>query len=340
MSSLADQAASNAGVVLSDYSRKIYAFPQTGCGWWGLGTVGGNPSRSWVNGSLQVRVVAHELGHGLGLYHSNSLDCGTTTLGTDCGAIEYGDVVDTMGGPIGFTPAAHYNAFQKERLGWLNSGLSPPIMTVTSSGTYTLGTYESLDPGPKALKILKSIDPSSGQKTWYYIEFRQPLGFDGFLASNSYVASYTNIPNGVILHTGSEWNGNSSYMLDLMPQTDTWWDPALAVGQIFADPNAGITLTPNWVGATGASVTVNLGSGITGTATTIAVSTDKASYTRNQTVSITASVGSGGSPVAKASVNFIVKKPNGTLVTANVVTGNNGNAVYKLRLTKTDPVGS
>jgi len=52
-------------------------------------------------------------------------------------------------------------------LGWLNAGVSPPMTTVGSSGTYTLGTYESLTSGPKVFKILKSIDPNTGQKTWY-----------------------------------------------------------------------------------------------------------------------------------------------------------------------------
>src|SRR2546427_8951703 len=67
ISSLADQAAASAGVVLSNYSRKVYAFPQTGCGWWGLGSVGGNPSLAWINGTIDLGVAAHELGHGLGL---------------------------------------------------------------------------------------------------------------------------------------------------------------------------------------------------------------------------------------------------------------------------------
>ncbi len=79
IASLADQAATNAGVVLSNYSHKVYAFPQTGCSWWGLSSVGGSPSQSWINGTLELGVTAHELGHGLGLWHSHSLDCGTVT---------------------------------------------------------------------------------------------------------------------------------------------------------------------------------------------------------------------------------------------------------------------
>ena len=79
VASLADQAAAAQGVNLSQYTRRIYAFPQSGgCSWWGLGTIGGNPSRAWINGSYAVKVVGHELGHNFGDYHSNSQPCETS----------------------------------------------------------------------------------------------------------------------------------------------------------------------------------------------------------------------------------------------------------------------
>ncbi len=127
----AKSAASAAGVNLSAYTRFIYAFPVNACTWWRLGTVGGSPTTAWINGDLLLDVTAHEMGHNLGLYHSHALECGTTTLGSSCSIIEYGDYVDVMGG---YHPG-HYNAFQKERLGWLNYGSSPPIMTVLANGT-------------------------------------------------------------------------------------------------------------------------------------------------------------------------------------------------------------
>jgi hypothetical protein len=333
ISSLADQAASNAGVVLSNYSRKVYAFPQTGCGWWGLGSVGGSPSRAWINGSLELGVAAHELGHGLGLYHSHSLDCGpTAVIGSSCATNEYGDIVDMMGA----SHSAHYNAFQKERLGWLNAGASPPITTVSSDGTYLLETYQSVGSGPKALKISKSIDPITGKQTWYYIESRQAIGFDGFLANEP----SQNVLNGVLVHTGTEGNGNSGYLLDMTPATPVyywWYDPALVVGQSFADPDTGVTMTTDWANGTGASVTVSFGAR---GPVAVTVATDQTSYTRNQSVSIMATVRSGSAPVANVAVNFIVKKSNGALVTGTATTGSNGTAVYKLRLTKKDPVGN
>jgi hypothetical protein len=246
LASQADQAATAAGVTLSSYSRRVYAFPQNACSWWGLGTVGGNPSRSWINGSLQLRVVAHEMGHNFGLWHSHALECGTTVLGPGCSSIEYGDTVDVMGATSG-----HFNAFQKERLGWLAYGSSPPIDTIGIDGTYWVDRYETLGATTKALKILKSTDAQTGKKTWYYVEYRQAVGFDGFLAGNG------NVLNGVVLHTGSESSGDTSYLLDLTPATSSWNDPALVVGQSFSDPDAGVTITAVSSDGTSAAVSVS-----------------------------------------------------------------------------------
>ena len=64
----ARSAATSAGVDLSTYRRFVYVFPRiAACSWAGLGTVGGNPSHAWINGILNMTIVAHEMGHNLGL---------------------------------------------------------------------------------------------------------------------------------------------------------------------------------------------------------------------------------------------------------------------------------
>ena len=237
IATLAEKAATASGVNVGAYPRRVYAFPQIGaCAWWGLGTVGGSPAQAWINGAYTLKVVSHELGHGFGLYHSHSEPCDPT----GCSIVEYGDDHDTMGNPS----ADHFNAFQKERLGWLNYGSSPAIQTVTASGSYAIDPYETISSGPKALKILQSTD-ASGYRTWYYVEARTTAGFDA------------DMPAGVVIHTGYEASGNSSYEWDVTPTTSTaTW--VLAPGQTYADPTTGMSISTASADSSGAIVDVTI----------------------------------------------------------------------------------
>jgi hypothetical protein len=236
IATLAEQAAVNiGGANLSAYSRRIYAFPNiAACTFWGRGSVGGSPSRAWVNGTYNTQVVAHELGHNFGNYHSHSQPCATGT----CSYVEYGDIKDIMGQ----TAVAHTTAFQKERLGWLSYAASPPVQTVDQSGTYWIDGYAQPGSAPKALKAVKSID-AAGARTWYYVEARTRYGFDA------------SITPGVILHTGAENAPGSSYLVDLDPVTSTF-DSLLEPGQTFSDEAMGFSVKTLWADATGAMVDI------------------------------------------------------------------------------------
>src|SRR5262249_46169764 len=171
------QAAQNAGFVPSNYNHIVYAFPQiSACSFWGLSNIGGNPSNSWINGSYQLMVVAHELGHGFGLYHSHSLSCGGAVYATSgCTMAEYGDTFDAMGSSY----PDDFNAAQKERLGWLNYGSQPPITSGSASGVYSLCAHETNHALAKALKI------AGPHRTYYYLEARPAVGDGaGSLAGN------------------------------------------------------------------------------------------------------------------------------------------------------------
>jgi NPCBM-associated, NEW3 domain of alpha-galactosidase len=293
------------------------------------------------------------------------------------------------------------------------------------------------------LKILKGTDATTGLKTWYYIEYRQPLGFDNILNGVG------NLVSGVEIRTGTEQSGGS-YLLDMTPNTSVYSDlddGALALGSSFNDTAAGVTITTQWANGTGAGVNVTLAqpcvraqpsvlispaqsSSIAGTpilytvgvtnndssvcsssifnlqtslpagwsgtlaapvlgvnagsnsSTTLTVTsptsaapgsytitaaatngsnsvfsgtaslthsvvatlsdavwTDKSSYVKGDTITITASATAAGQPVANASVTLTVTKPNGAIVAQTVSTKANGQAVYRLRLSKRDPAG-
>ncbi len=253
----AKQKATAAGYVLSNYRRLVYVFPTNACGWWGLGTVGGNPSQAWIHTKwgFTLPVVGHEMGHNLGLYHSHSLDCGSVAVApSGCTTSEYGDTLDIMGNS-GYT--AHYNAFQKERLGWLNAGVSPPVITVspqTGTRTFSIAPLERGRDGiARALKIARTNSCSTSPQEWFYVEARQAIGFDAFLAGR------TNVLTGVVVHKVTEGNADSSYLLDMTPATSSWSDPGIVAGQSFVDSASGLTITPISVGTSGATISVTYG---------------------------------------------------------------------------------
>ncbi len=252
---LANQAATENGVDLGVYERMLYIFPQSShCSWSGKGTVGGTPSKTWINGSLSLRTVGHELGHNLGLHHAKKWECGADVLSGDCYGVEYGDNLDIMGSK---GISGHFNAFNKDLLGWFNNGASSAqIITADTDGSYLLDVYETApmdEAQTKGLKIFRGNDAITGQKLWYYLEYRQPLGFDEYL---SYYLINTSGPH---IHLGTAQDASTSQLIDMSPDnTDAdWSDSVLPVGAHYTDSNAGVTITTDWANETGASIRVS-----------------------------------------------------------------------------------
>jgi Predicted membrane protein len=252
----ADKAATAAGVNLAAYDRLIYLAPQNSCTVTGYNSGPTLPSRTWIfTNLLNDRVIAHELGHNFGLLHSQALDCGATTLGDGCAQPSYGDAADTMGN--GVTP--HFNAYQKEQLGWLNTAGQPPITTVSASGNYAIAPYASMGTAAKALKVPRGVNPQTGKMQYYYIEYRQPVGFDAVLGNIG------NLTSGVLVHTTDI--DRNIMLLDMTPDSDPTSsfydirDSALPVGRTFADSAAGVSIKLVSADASGATIEVGVGGG-------------------------------------------------------------------------------
>src|SRR3989442_2613568 len=150
----------------------VYLFPNlSSCSWSGLAYVG-FPHKAWINGTGAVvtQVISHEMGHNFGLLHAGSINCGAVSIGGSCGVAEYGDPFDTMGN----SHAMHFNAQQKSLLNWIPAA---SVKTHTSgSVNYTLDPLEAAGGSVYAVKI-----PTASSNRTYWLEFRQPLGFDAGL---------------------------------------------------------------------------------------------------------------------------------------------------------------
>lgn len=247
----ADKAVAAAGGNLTGYNRKVYMFPKNACSWTGLALVNENPSMAWINGSFSLKSVGHELGHNLGLRHAHALDCDTSPTGNTCTTLPYGDAADLMGN----VRSGDFSPYAKERLGWLNDGVSPPILTADRSGRYTIEPYASASVGAKAIRVPRGVD-ANGKPLWFYLEHRLPVGVDATLDGVG------NLAQGVMVRTVTEGDGDSIHQIDMTPNsasgsTADLSDGALTVGRGYTDPLTGHSITVASVSASGAVVDVS-----------------------------------------------------------------------------------
>ncbi len=287
----AEAAATARGYNVASYTGILYVFNNvSGCGWSGLAYVGW--ARAYSNNTTSLQVIAHEIGHNFGLLHAGSLRCTGTPIG--CGAAgtvaEYGDPFSTMGN----NNAGHFNATQKDILGWF-----APSQVKTHAGgttTYTLSPIETGGLPAYAVRI-----PTSNANRTYWLEYRQPVGtFDTFITG----ANYPN--NGVQIRIEYPFEKTSgsddTEILDMTPATGSFGDAALLVGAApFVDPstNLSINVVSATPGATG-QVLVQV-STTAGTPTTTTLTSSQNPSNAGAGVTFTATV-TGTAPTG--TVNF------------------------------------
>jgi hypothetical protein len=216
-----------AGVNIAAYDHVIHYFPRaSSCSFSGVGQLPGR--YNWINGSSS-QTIAHELGHNFGVHHASSLRCtsggANVPISPTCTSSEYGDPFDVMGGRY-----RHMSAYQKGRLGWLEAANT---VTVTAGGDFNVVPLETKS--TSGIQSLRVRIP--GTSEYYYVEYRQPFGFDNFSATSAVI-------NGVLIHRATDYTTLvRTQLIDNVPTTTTYDDAALAVGRTFSDPAASISIT-------------------------------------------------------------------------------------------------
>jgi hypothetical protein len=243
------QGAENGTHVLA-YSTQV-----SGCGWAGMATVSNNNpgAGGWVvvNGVARLDVIGHELGHNIGLGHSNLRWCAAANgtraadAAADCEIRGYEDPYDIMG--VAWNTSGNLNAAQRDQLGLLTPGGS--VRTV-SAGQVTLAPLGSAS----GLRGVRVADGTAR----YFLEYRPNAGRDSWLDGSKETSWYAEPGSGVVVHrqdTGRA--GAGTELIDTVPVGDKLGRAALRAGEAWSSPAGKVTVTVVSVSATGAVVQVN-----------------------------------------------------------------------------------
>lgn len=267
-------AATADGYVESNYQHTMYFFSERPAGCTdGAAAVG---SSTYFYSPADSGTFAHELGHNLGLGHSDLLNCADASgnwasMSSSCAQPDlpacansgqlnpgntscvqgYGDSFSTMGAQF-----LHYNAPEKALLGWFDP---ENTATVSASGTSIVSVEPIEEPSDGVQRL---VVPIPGGDETYQVEYRQPLGiFD----SQRFTAG-SPVARGILVHRGT-LEGTPTRIVNMTPSVpiDVAHYPAnvsreaLPWGHTFVDRDANLAISLLGVSPSEATVKVTRG---------------------------------------------------------------------------------
>ena len=226
-----------------------------GC-FYGLGTIGAieaDGNEVFVSG-LDQSLLAHELGHNLGLYHSNSLRCtGVQDMPVvdltfpGCQARAYDDLFDVMGYSGDTYGEGNLNAVHLDGMGLLPGA----VRTIAADSGVTTARITPLSTSTDG-RTLKVTDPGGDS---YFVEYRTNSGLDSIAASNPWRPAW-----GVrVLRDDPQAPPSAgSYELDATPTSLSGFDynRSIPVGGTFTAASQKLTIRVAAQDATGATLTI------------------------------------------------------------------------------------
>jgi hypothetical protein len=213
----------------------LYFPERADCAWAGRGSISGG--NIWINGEPLVDVLAHELGHNLGIGHANTATCTSGSvrvpLSGQCAITPYADTADVMG-----------YATQKVT-GSLNSAFADHLGLTTvrqiTSLPATVDVARLADVGSaRAVKLATSFGT-------VYVDFRPAQGRD--VREPAWA--------GVQVHRVVDPTYPQTELLDMRPTSArAFSSPSLPVGGSWDVPGTGQRLTVTATGTTSATLTL------------------------------------------------------------------------------------
>lgn len=260
----ADAILKSQGKVLGNFEHVSYRYNGPIGTFGGLGQVGG--PKTWIRQS-SASIIAHELGHNIGLGHSKFANPSNNSDPFGAySASEYGDPFSNMGSG----GSKDWNAHEKYSRGWLG-GTRTKTVSGTTAGTTKLTLTSHDDATTYSASNVYLIKVNVTSSTSYYLEYRHS-------------------PDGVLIHRASSTNPTSGLLIDAKPGTETAGDATVPWGTKIVDKRGAGTADDITFVATKASgkaqVTITVGAASATTVATAGTTTATSTTTAGATSAV------------------------------------------------------